>query len=247
MRSSNTPPLFKRGQGAQGDPAPAAASPRVGRRRGAALGLVAAVLGALPFAASAIEEPAYALVRSFDGWEVRRYAPAIEAQVTVTAPWGDAVNAGFRVLADYIFGGNQPNTSIAMTAPVAAQRTAEGESIAMTAPVAAQRAPGEGANERYTVAFTMPAQWTLDTLPKPNDPRIELVQRQPRVVAVLSFGLWATTERVTEKIAALRSRMVAEGLTPIGEPIVAQYSPPWSPPPFRNNEIQWLIEPGTDP
>lgn len=242
MISRETNTLLERDQGILGDGVPSTTSPRTGPLRGAALGLGAVVMGALPFAATAIEEPGYELLRTYKDWEVRRYAPSIEARVTVAAPWGDAVNAGFRVLADYIFGGNQPKTSIQMTSPVAAQRAAEGESIAMTAPVAAQRAPDEGARERYTVTFTMPAQWTLDTLPKPNDPRIELVQQQPREVAVLSFGLWATSGRVTEKITMLRSRMVAEGLTPIGEPIVAQYNPPWTPPPFRNNEIQWLIK-----
>ena len=206
--------------------------------------LVAALIGTIPFVANAIEEPTFSVVQSHETWEVRQYAPSIEARVTVEAPWDDAVSAGFRVLAGYIFGGNQPSVSIDMTAPVAAQRDSSGQDIAMTAPVAAQQADGNA--EQWTVAFTMPSKWTLDTLPTPNDPSINLVQVAPRQVAALSFGMWATESRVAEKTAELKAALNAAGLKTSGQPVVAQYSPPWTPPPFRTNEIQWLLQEGNN-
>jgi len=204
----------------------------------------AAVLGASPGVAHAIEQPEYTVVSEHAGWELRSYEPAIEARVMVTGPWEDAGRDGFRILGGYIFGGNQPQESIAMTAPVAAQRSnASGESIAMTAPVAAQRSPGTAELEQWTIAFTMPSEWRLETLPIPDDPRIELVQVPSRQVAALSFGLWATESRVAEKTAELLGGLDAAGFTPLAEPVVAQYNPPWTPPPFRNNEILVAVGP----
>lgn len=191
---------------------------------------VAAVFGAVsvaaPGVAQAIEQPAYTVTAEHGGWQLRSYSPTIEARVTVTGPWDTAVSDGFRVLAGYIFGGNQPRASIAMTAPVAAQR-----------------GPDAAGDEQWTVAFTMPAQWSLDSLPVPNDPRIELVQVPPRQVAALSFGLWATESRVAEKTSELLDGLGAVGLTPLAEPTVAQYNPPWTPPPFRNNEVLVTVGP----
>ena len=65
----------------------------------------------------------------------------------------------------YIFGENRGARKIAMTAPVA-QAPAK---IAMTAPVAQSASPGG-----YVVQFSMPREWTLETLPEPLDPRVTL-------------------------------------------------------------------------
>ncbi|MGB1175340.1 MAG: SOUL family heme-binding protein, partial [Luminiphilus sp.] len=68
---------------------------------------------------SAIEEPTYSLVAAWDDpdVEIRDYDPRILATTRMT----DGQNSGFRVLAGYIFGGNEKEQEIAMTAPV--QRT----------------------------------------------------------------------------------------------------------------------------
>ena len=44
----------------------------------------------------------------------------------------------------------------------------------MTTPVSAS-----GAGDRWTVSFMMPSKWTMDTLPVPKDPRIDLVEVAP--------------------------------------------------------------------
>ena len=54
----------------------------------------------------AIEEPEYTRLDGDGPFEVRRYAPVVVAEVSVTGDMQSATNAGFRVLAGYIFGGN---------------------------------------------------------------------------------------------------------------------------------------------
>jgi SOUL heme-binding protein len=193
------------------------------------LGIAAVALGAVVARAAPVEEPAYDVVSRRDGWEIRRYAPVVQAQITVTGPFRSAINEGFRALAGYIFGGNAPGASIAMTAPVSAQ--AGGQHIAMTAPVAAA---SEGP-DAWTVAFTMPSSWALSDLPAPNDPRVRLVEVDGGDFAALRFGGWATAGRVAAKQATLLAAVADAGMPVGGAPVVAQYDPPWSP--VRRNEI----------
>lgn len=97
--------------------------------------------------------------------EIRQYGPRIAAETTVAADEDRARNIGFRRLARYIFGGNHRGEGIAMTAPVA-QQQAGGDEIAMTAPVAQSREEDDGG---WRIRFFMPAKWTMETLPIPDD------------------------------------------------------------------------------
>lgn len=64
----------------------------------------------------------------------------------------------------------------------------------MTAPVTEfESSPG-----KYTVQFFMPAKWTLDTLPKPNDERVILKQLPERKMFVLRYQ-GSTSETNYEK------------------------------------------------
>lgn len=93
---------------------------------------------------SQVSEPKYTVISSEANMEIREYAPILVAQVTVTGEREPAISAGFRLLADYIFGNNEGSQKIKMTAPVVQQ---EGEKIAMTAPVIQQESPGQSALE----------------------------------------------------------------------------------------------------
>ena len=126
----------------------------------------ALLLGVAAGTAMAVETPRYATVLRDGDHEVRDYPALVVAEVTVEGDQKTAASRGFRLLANYIFGGNRQRAEIAMTAPVAQQ--AEGQKIAMTAPVA--QVPG--AAGVWIVRFTMPSAWTLDTLPVPDDRRV---------------------------------------------------------------------------
>ena len=116
---------------------------------------------------SNVEQPSYKVLSSTDKIQVREYAPTIVAEVKVQGTRAEAINQGFKILADYIFGNNTASDKIAMTAPVTQQ---EKLTIAMTAPVTQQ-----ATDNAWIVQFTMPAQYTMDTLPKPNNSEITIL------------------------------------------------------------------------
>ena len=189
------------------------------------------LIGVCP--AMAIEEPGYELVRKSDGYELRRYAGYCVAETEVAGSQTDAGNAGFRILAKYIFGANQSQQSIAMTAPVL---QAQSETIAMTAPVTQQPGAAPGT---YVVQFTMPSKYTLQTLPQPNDAQVRLRQLPDRLVAVRAYGGGWSLARYDTELAALLEAMQRDGLVAIGAPQWARYNSPFSLPFMRRNEI-WL-------
>ena len=187
--------------------------------------------------AGSYEEPAFRVVGSHDGFELRAYAPTIEAQVTVDGGYNAAVRTAFGVLASYIFGGNVPQQPIEMTAPVSA--TPSGQRIAMTSPVSAVQAPSSG----WTVSFTMPSSWTMQTLPTPRDRRVQLVEVGGGTWAVRVFPGRARDAVVVEAVAALRRDAKAAGVALTGEPVVSQFDPPWVVGPLRRNEVRIAVAP----
>ncbi len=182
----------------------------------------------------AIEEPEYRVLQAHGDLEVRAYAPHVVAAVEVEGERRAALNRGFRLLADYIFGNNRARAKVAMTAPVG--QAAQPEKLEMTAPVAGQRTEGG----RWKVTFLMPSQYTLDTLPLPNDARVRHEQVPARTVAALRFSGWATDGNVAEHLEQFQAQLQQLGLRPAGEPVLAQYDPPWSLPFWRRNE--WWVE-----
>lgn len=64
------------------------------------------VLAILARYAMAIAEPAYSVTEQSPPFELRTYRPRIVAEVVVAGSMDEASDAGFRLLADYIFGNN---------------------------------------------------------------------------------------------------------------------------------------------
>jgi len=182
--------------------------------------------------ASAIEEPKYTVVRQYDGFEIREYAPYLVAEVAVPGPAEEAGNQGFRILAGYIFGKNKGDRKIAMTAPVA--QAPAPVKIEMTAPVT-QAAVSGG----YVVQFTMPSEYTLETLPEPLDPQIKLKEVSGGRHAVIRYsGTWSE-RNYQEHLEKLQRGVAAAGLHTTGVPIYSRYNAPFVPWFMRRNEI-WL-------
>lgn len=192
--------------------------------------VAACILLAVWSYAMATAEPAYTVIRSYDSFEVRRYEPYIVAETLVRGAADDVGNQGFKVLAGYIFGGNKGARKIEMTAPVAQTPT----KIAMTAPVLQS-----GSGDAYTVQFSMPPEWTLETLPEPSDPKVTLRAMPARTLAVIAYsGTWSQS-RYEEHLKKLQDALAQAGLPWQGEPFWARYDPPWTPWFLRRNEI-WL-------
>jgi hypothetical protein len=193
-------------------------------------------LGSASTLANAGEEPAWTLVRSYETFEVRDYAPYLVAEVVVAGPADEAGNQGFRILAGYIFGKNRGERSIAMTAPVT--QAPEPARIAMTAPVT-QAAEDAGAGAGFVIQFRMPGEYTLATLPEPLDARVKLREFAGGRFAVIRYsGTWSDSN-YREHLDLLQRGVDAAGLHATGSPIYSRYNAPFVPWFMRRNEI-WL-------
>jgi hypothetical protein len=184
----------------------------------------------------ATEEPPFTVELKTGEFEVRHYPPLVVAEVAVTGDRKDAAGKGFRLLAGYIFGGNTRRARIAMTAPVV--QSPAGEKIAMTAPVLQT-----GGGGTWTIRFIMPRGSTLETLPRPNDPRVQLHPIAAARVAVVRFSGLARQDDVAARTLALSRFVTAQHLQASGPPSLAQYDPPWTPWFMRRNEMMIPVAP----
>lgn len=180
--------------------------------------------------AMAVEEAAYEVVAKQGRFEVRDYAPQIVAEVLIEGSLEEAGDRAFRPLFRYIDGDNRGRARIAMTAPVAQEPA--GEKIAMTAPVSQEKT-----GDRWAVRFVMPAGYTLESLPEPNDPAVTLHQHPARRVAAVRYSGFWSEKNYRRNLEALRQWMNDQGREPAGEPIWARYNPPFTPWFLRRNEI----------
>lgn len=184
-------------------------------------------------AVMAIEEPQYTVESKTDLYEIRVYGPTIVAETIIDAPFEEAGTEGFKILANYIFGDNRSNEKITMTAPVAQIKS---EKIAMTAPV--NQISGE---KGYVVQFTMPAKFTMETLPQPNDKRVHIRQIPKRKVAVFAYsGFWSES-RYKSKLSEFVSALKRDNIKTVGEPIFARFNSPFRLWFLRRNEIWFEI------
>ncbi len=183
---------------------------------------------------SRVKEPKFSVIDKKSGYEIREYAPYIEARVKVSGEYREAMSSGFQILAGYIFGGNTKKQSIAMTAPVTEQKSDKNsEPIAMTAPVSETVLDD---NSRV-VSFVMPEEYTLATLPSPKDKRIEIVEVPSHRSAVLRYSGYNNAKKVAERKAKLIEYLKRDNVVVIGMPRGAGYNPPWTPPFMNRNEI----------
>ena len=190
--------------------------------------------------AMAIEEPVYDVLATTKYYEIRRYEPYIVAEVDVDGNLRQSGNSAFRILAGYIFGDNQPNEKMAMTAPVKSRPNDGGLKMNMTAPVTTD-APAGGRGS-YTYAFVMERKYTMDTLPKPNDARVRLREMPPRTMAVRRFsGMWTDGKMEAEE-SRLITALATDRIETLGELVLARYNGPMTPPFLRRNEIMVEVE-----
>ena len=185
--------------------------------------------------AMATEEPKFSLIEKSGDFELRLYQPVIVAETYVDGSLSEASNAGFRLIAGYIFGGNKrcqgsSSEKIAMTVPVTIETNSQ--KIAMTAPVVV-----ENNDNRWRVQFVMPTGYTLNSLPIPSDSRVSLREIAERKTAVIIFSGFAGENTVKEKTVVLFNWIKSRGLDATSNPQLARYNPPWTLPFLRRNEI----------
>ncbi len=207
------------------------------------------------------EEPAFESIKKEGDFEVRQYRAFIVAETFVKGDMNEAGSEAFRAIAGYIFGGNiSANTKgsekIAMTAPVTMEKSVEknveksSEKIAMAAPVTMEKMAGKadvaasnaGAEGMYRVHFVMPAQYTMETLPKPINPKVTLRKVTAQKMAVIRFSGFSTDEKVKKKTEELTAWISTQGLKVVGAPQFARYDPPMMPAFLRRSEVMIAVE-----
>ena len=171
--------------------------------------------------ASGLEEPEYELLSEYEGFEIRRYSESVQARLLTPSSGWSGSSGGFRRIAGYIFGGNETNQRIAMTAPVQMWDTDSGSMM----------------------SFTMPSKYSIKDLPSPIDKGVEIVKVDEYVVAVLPFSGLSGTSKARRLMAKLETLIQASGLTAKGAPVLAVYDNPGTTLPFmRRNEIHLALK-----
>lgn len=172
-------------------------------------------------ARSAYESAAYDVIQSDGSFEVREYPELIMA-TTETRAASQGNDGSFNRLFSYISGANENNQKLAMTTPVFMHAESEDTSGQM--------------------GFVVPASVVAEGAPKPSDANVELRSREGGRFAVLRFSgrLDDSTRRDAEQ--RLRQWMSAQELNPDGDAESAGYDPPWTPGPFRRNEVLVRIQ-----
>ncbi len=178
------------------------------------------------------ETPKWQVLHRDGPFELRDYAAQLAAEVSIKGNADTALRQGFQVLAGFIFGDNDGDTKVAMTAPVTRSPT----KIAMTSPVVR-----EGDGDIWTVRFMMPSEYTEDTLPKPRNEAIRIVTVAARKRAVLRFSGLASQTRINSAEKRLRLWMQDQGLQPVGVADAAWFDDPFTLPWRRRNEVSLAV------
>ena len=205
---------------------------------GALIPLCLTVMSLINFRVMATEEPEFTLISQENAIEVREYKPKIIARVEVEGDFDDASSKGFKLLADYIFGNNLLNgesQKISMTAPV--EMTPLAEDIVMTSTIMKSEA-----NHKWQVNFVMPKEYTLDTLPRPNNELVKIIEIPKEKYAVIVFSGLVRDSSYTEKAQLLNDFIMTNNMTQLEAIKIARYNPPWTLPFFRRNELMAKIK-----
>jgi SOUL heme-binding protein len=191
------------------------------------------------------EEPRHEVIEKIGEIEVRRYAPALLAEVTVQGAHEEALDAAFDRLARYIFGGNSRREDMHMTNPVYQSKgqgqgqgqskvKVKGERMPMTTPVI-QSSDGDG----WTVSFFLSNNLTAEEAPRPDDSSIKLTQSAERLIASLRYRGNNTEEKMHDARGELLEALRNHPKYKVdGSVFWAQYDAPFVLPFVKRNEAQ---------
>lgn len=172
----------------------------------------------------------YEIVQQEKNFEIRQYAEHIQAEVlTKEVSYRDALQRGFSILADYIFGNNRSQQASGLNAS---------EKIAMTTPVTVK---DEG---HFKVSFFMPSAFTLETLPTPVNPAVQIRRVSPRLIAVARFNGYFNARSIAMHKSNLVEWLSRQKYRHQGNFSVAGYNPPWIPALLARNEVWVEVQPG---
>jgi hypothetical protein len=166
---------------------------------------------------SSIEDYPYTVVKTFDKFEIRNYEASLFTSVKLsTNEYKKASNEGFSILAGYIFGGNNTNEKISMTSPVAMSL-----------------------EDTMTMMFMVPKDLKKENLPKPNNTDIKFRDEPAKTVAAISFGGWASSEKIEQYKNKLIAALDAQGIPYTNRFYFLGYNPPYD---LVNRKNEIIVE-----
>ena len=152
-----------------------------------------------------IETYHYSVVKKYKSFEIRNYEATLFTSVQMNGnKYKQSSSKGFSILAGYIFGENQKNEKIAMTSPV---------SMSL--------------DDSRTMMFMVPKKFNKETLPKPNEPKIEFREEPAKTVAAITFGGWVNDEKIAEYKQKLIAALNVEGIKHNNRFYFLGYNPPF--------------------
>ena len=168
-----------------------------------------------------IEQYRYKVIKQIDEVEIRSYESAVFSSVKMApTTYEETASGGFRILAGYIFGGNDKGEKIAMTSPVIMEM---GDSMKMS--------------------FMVPSDKEVNDLPKPNDPRVYQEKKDSTIMAAISFSGWASDEKIKQHIEELKATLEKHQIAYTGPFSYLGYNPPYQLVNRRNEVVVKVIYP----
>jgi hypothetical protein len=152
-----------------------------------------------------IETPDYKVVKSLGDVEIRRYPKMIVAQTSLASnSFENGGSNGFRTIAGYIFGGNEANQKIAMTAPVVMNM-------------------GDSA----TMYFVMPKEYSKNQLPTPTSKNVQILEESEKTLAVISYGGFSSDKDIEKYRQKLAVALEQNQIQTKGSYMYMGYNAPW--------------------
>jgi len=160
----------------------------------------------------AIEQAAYQVLIKEGDFEIRQYEPMI---VAVSNEEDLRGGGGFDKLFGYISGKNQEKKKIEMTTPVL----------------------NDLDQKKGTIAFVMPKEYSMHSIPKPLNSEVQLKELPGRKVAVIIFSGNVNPVKIDEKKNELLDWLKEKQISVTGLVELARYNPPFIPGFIKHNEI----------
>jgi hypothetical protein len=187
------------------------------------------------FGVRTADQPNYQVLSDYEHIQIRHYPALVIAQTEIIGDYKNSSNQGFKRLAGYIFGNNQKQQKLSMTAPVIQEQQAE--KMAMTAPVLQEKS-----GEVWLMAFVLPQGYTLTTAPVPQDTQVLIKAIPEKKVGVIQYSGALSEQGIKIKSDELTTWLTNHDYKIISSPRSAAYDPPWTLAFLRRNEVHIDIE-----
>lgn len=182
--------------------------------------ILGGVISFFSFRFKGIETPNYKVIKTLGEVEIREYPQMILAQTKLGGKrYESNGNNGFSVVANYIFGGNQQQQKIAMTAPVIMNMS----------------------DADASMSFVMPSQYQMSELPIPNSKAVSLLKQDSMTLAVLQFGGFSSDEKIAKHAQLLTQVLEKNNIRTKGSLLYMGYNAPWDLI-NRRNEVAFQID-----